>query len=58
MHIFNQGRSGKFLADKTATAVATSPVPLQSILRNLDKGYKKVEFGFHREYLALLDTPP
>jgi hypothetical protein len=46
MYIFNQGRNGKFLAEKTATAVATSPVPPQSILQNLDKGYKKVEFGF------------
>ena len=46
MHIFNQGRHGKFLADKTATSAATSLVPPQSILQNLDKGYKKVEIGF------------
>ena len=42
MHIFNQGRQGKFLADKTAT----SPVLPCSIFQNLDKGYKKVELGF------------
>ena len=56
MHIFNQGRHGKFLAGKTATVAAKSRVPQRSFLQNLDKDYKKIEIG-NADFTFLVELP-